>query len=528
MDDAAAFSPDGRRLAFVSTREGNADIFVIPFAPSDITAEERAANLTRRPGGDMNPASRRTGAASRSPAGELWEPRERFAQVRHNYGVQLYVMDADGSNVRRLSEPGPGPEMPGFRLGRASGSPAWSLDGRTLFFYQVGANLRAEIRRVGADGSRDTPVVPDGLSPALRPDGRLAFTRPQLRPGLDEWDTLTRTGDIVSVAADGSDVRPETDTARSYYAPAFDRSGHMVCHGPGPVEGLPVVREGTPFAPPDARREVRLPDRALVVRGIRGHFPALTAAGDVLLFAAAGPSGPAGPAGLRDRWGGAARAVPPSGGRGLGRRRGARGGLDRTGSGAALWRARGQRDIWKLRLHGTGAVNLTAEVPGNDALPHVSADGRPDRVPQRRQWLPGTVQVMDGDGKGRRRLTDAKAIETMPALSPDGEWVVFPTDRAGGRSSGSSALTAPRVASSSPIGCRSPTSPSTRAFARRQVRGVHLRPRRLQRRVAADLVPPALRRAVGAVPVAGGPAVRLTLDKSEDGPSDWGHAPRVP
>jgi Tol biopolymer transport system component len=40
---------------------------------------------------------------------------------------------------------------------------------------------------------------------------------------------------------------------------------------------------------------------------------------------------------------------------------------------------------------------------------------------------------MDGDGRNRRRLTDDDALETMPALSPDGEWVVFPTSRAGGR-----------------------------------------------------------------------------------------------
>lgn len=56
LDDAADFAPDGRSLAFVSTRDGDADIFTMPFDPDDPTAEERATNLTRRPGGDFHPA----------------------------------------------------------------------------------------------------------------------------------------------------------------------------------------------------------------------------------------------------------------------------------------------------------------------------------------------------------------------------------------------------------------------------------------------------------------------------------------
>ena len=56
MDDAPTLSPDGTRLAFVSTRSGNPDIFVMPFAPSDVTAETRAVNLTNNSYGDFNPA----------------------------------------------------------------------------------------------------------------------------------------------------------------------------------------------------------------------------------------------------------------------------------------------------------------------------------------------------------------------------------------------------------------------------------------------------------------------------------------
>jgi TolB protein len=140
----------------------------------------------------------------------------------------------------------------------------------------------------------------------------------------------------------------------------------------------------------------------------------------------------------------------------------------------------------------------------------------------------GTVQVMDGDGKGRRRLTDAKAIETMPALSPDGEWVVFPTDRAGGRKLWLQRLDGAEGRFLEPD--------------RLQIPDLSLHPRfspdgkwvvfTSDRGGFNDEWPltwfPQPYGELWAVPVAGGPAVRLTLDKLEDGPSDWGHAPRVP
>jgi Tol biopolymer transport system component len=521
LDDAAAFSPDGARLAFVSTREGNADIFVMPFAPGDSTAERRAENLTRRPGGDFNPAFSPDGrliAFSRQDTLFSTDPTRGLP----NYGVDLYVMEADGSNPQRLSPPGPGADFEGFRVGRVSGSPAWSLDGRVIYYYRIDGD-GGTIRRVAPDGSDDEFLAATGISPAVRPDGRVGFTQPQPRPGLDAFDVL-RTGRIVSVAPDGSGLRAESDTVRSYFAPDFDRAGRMVAHGNGPVEGMPIIREGMAFAPPGAQRQVRLPDRTVEVRGIRGYFPALTTEGDVLStplhLAGSVPAVPlqiSGPDGgeIRDLF------TPDSGTFAWGAAVARDAGRVVVAVGPPFAPGEAPVDIWTLGLDGSDAVNLTAEVEANDALPHVSPDGR--RIVFRSGGDGGgSVYVMNSEGGERRRLTDADAIETMPALSPDGEWVVFPTDMAGGRK-----LWIQRVDGSE---------------------GRFLEPDRLDipdfsmhprfspdgrwvvftsdRAAFNDEWPltwfPQPYGDLWALPVAGGDAIRLTHNKWEDGPSDWG------
>ena len=48
MEDAPAFSPDGRRIVFVSTRDGSADIFTMQFDSDDPKASSlRADGLAR-------------------------------------------------------------------------------------------------------------------------------------------------------------------------------------------------------------------------------------------------------------------------------------------------------------------------------------------------------------------------------------------------------------------------------------------------------------------------------------------------
>jgi TolB protein len=537
MDDAAAFSPDGKQLAFVSTRDGYADIFVMPFAPGDATAESRAVNLTRHPGGDFNPAFSPDGrriAFSRQE--RLWGPPAGLfgGDAWEHFAVELYVMDADGSNIRRLSKPGPGFEFeePGYnvriRLPLVSGSPVWSPDGEALYYHRVGAE-GAEIRRTALDGSADERVVSNGLSPAVRPDGRIAFFR--LAPGAQVFPP-PRSGHIASVAADGSDLRTESEALGSCFAPGIDRgSGRMVCHGPGPMDGFTVVGEGRAFSPPGAIRQVDLPDRTLEVRGIRGYFPALTSAGEVVstLYGttASPPEGqPALPLHVSAVDGSGLREIfrPPSGvpwGAAVARDPGTV--VASVGPRFAPPQAR--VDIWRFHLDGSGAVNLTADVEANDALPHISANGERIVFRSGGAMSGARIYVLDGESRERRRLTDAEASgnETMPALSPDGEWVVFATDRAGGwklwlqRVDGSEGrFLEPDRLDIPDVSMHPRFSPDGRWVVFTSDRGGF----NDEWVLAWD---PQAYGELWAAPVEGGPAVRLTHDKWENGPNDWGY-----
>jgi hypothetical protein len=178
-------------------------------------------------------------------------------------------------------------------------------------------------------------------------------------------------------------------------------------------------------------------------------------------------------------------------------------------------------DVWRIEADGSNATNLTTDSPANDALPHVSADGR--RIVFRSDRDGGRqIYVMDGDGRNVRRLSDAGGVETMPALSPDGEWVVFSTDRAGGmqlylqRVDGAEGrFLEPDRAGLPELNMHPRFSPDGEwvVFTSSRAGFNDEWPLTLFPQPYGEL---------WAVPVAGGEAVRLTHDKWEDGPSDWG------
>lgn len=528
LDDAADFAPDGRSLAFVSTRDGDADIFVMPFDPDDPTAEERAANLTRRPGGDFHPAFSPDGRRiAYSRQDKLWSDLSSGTPVFDSNGADLYVMNADGSDPRELVGQVPGPEVePGVAYGSIAGSPAWAADGELIYYYRVTTGGR-EIRRVRPDGSDDAHVAEEGLSPALAPDGRIAFSRPKTDRGLDPLDVL-RTGRIVFVSPDGSPEGEVSDTTGEYFAPDFDPgSGRMVAHGPGSTEGQTgTLRDGILFAPTGARGRAQLPDRDLAVWGVRGYFPALTPGGEVVSTVLDQPR-PAMPLSRTSIDGSSRTEIFSPDGFAWGPAIARDAGIVVVAVGSPFAPGSVEVDIWKLSLDGGDPTNLTADVSANDALPHISADG--SRIVFRTGGNGGVGRVlsMDGDGGGRSRLTDDDAAETMPALSPDGEWVVFPTDRAGGRK-----LWMQRVDGSEGrfLEPERLDIPDTSMHPRFSPDGawVVFTSNRGGYNDEWPLTPfPQPSGDLWAVSVADGSTVRLTHNKWEDGPSDWGPA-RLP
>ncbi len=146
IDSGPAWSPDGRRIAFSSTRDGSFEVYVMNADGSGVT------RLTDNDAFDWHPA---------------WSPDGRhiaFDSDRDG-NWEIYVMNADGSGVTRLTY-----------NGAADGSPAWSPDGQRIAFG-TGRHGKYEIYVMDASGvTRLTDNDASDVGPVWSPDGRrIAF-----------------------------------------------------------------------------------------------------------------------------------------------------------------------------------------------------------------------------------------------------------------------------------------------------------------------------------------------------------------
>jgi Tol biopolymer transport system component len=135
-----AFSPDGQLIAFDSDAGGGFDIWVMRKDGTD------ARRLTTDPARDVSP---------------VWSPDGRriaFMSSRDNPEFDLYEMDADGGNSRRLTH------------GSSNWFPQYSADARRLIFH-VMRDVHVMDLATGAM-TRLTTEPMNGMHPSWSPDGR--------------------------------------------------------------------------------------------------------------------------------------------------------------------------------------------------------------------------------------------------------------------------------------------------------------------------------------------------------------------
>ena len=138
-------APTTPKILFSSSRDGNWEIYMMNPDGSE------PVNLTQHPAGDRG--------AAWSPTGE----QILFASDRRRKHLwDLYLMDVDGSNVRRVFKK----KVEGWR-----DSPAWSPDGKRFAYNYTDWDRGKYGFYLGTFGEEDVEPLPYGASAAWSPDG---------------------------------------------------------------------------------------------------------------------------------------------------------------------------------------------------------------------------------------------------------------------------------------------------------------------------------------------------------------------
>ncbi|HAF62688.1 MAG TPA: hypothetical protein DCK95_10235 [Anaerolineaceae bacterium] len=171
-------------IAFDSDRDGNLEIYVMDADGNNLR------NLTNNSGDDWN--------AAWSPDGS----QIAFVSNRENEqggGQHIYIMDADGNNIQQITNSN-------FNI---SNYPDWSHDGSAIVFSSE-VNGNSDIYVINMDASIDptnlTNSAAQDIQPTWSPDGsQIAW----LSGNNENWD-------LFVMNADGSDVKNLTENGGVY------------------------------------------------------------------------------------------------------------------------------------------------------------------------------------------------------------------------------------------------------------------------------------------------------------------------
>ena len=238
-----AWSPDGRRIAFLSRRDGDFDVYVMNADGSGQRRLTRGARLGTTACGPLcgtptsawSPDGRKVVFQSRHDGNlgldvvnadgsgqrmlarngdaPAWSPDGR--QIAFLYSSKIYVMNANGSEHRNLTRP-PKPGRSAFL--------AWSPDGRKLAFLHAGCGdvcFLVSVMNANGSGERKLglPLIGYASPPVWSPDGRkIAFV-----------GGSNGNSHVYTMNADGSGQRRLTRKSADRYAfPAWSPDGRKI------------------------------------------------------------------------------------------------------------------------------------------------------------------------------------------------------------------------------------------------------------------------------------------------------------
>jgi dipeptidyl aminopeptidase/acylaminoacyl peptidase len=156
----AAFPGINGKIACSSNRTGNFEVFL--FNPD--ATESGATNITNHPGNDGRPRWRSDG-------------RKIAFESNRAGGTNIFIADADGSNVQQLT------------FTNDASSPAWHPDGSQIVYQRNIPGLFFEVYKINIDGTGTTPLASHPAEDSLpfwNPDGTIiAFNSRRTDPAAD-------------------------------------------------------------------------------------------------------------------------------------------------------------------------------------------------------------------------------------------------------------------------------------------------------------------------------------------------------
>ena len=380
IESRPVWSPDGRKIAFASNRDGMNEIYVMDADGSN--AKRLTNNLTE----DVNP---------------MWSPdgQKILFDTERDGNTEIYVMDAEGGNQTRLT-----------RNNAFDGTATWSPDGNLIAFASNRDTgppynpYNLDIYVMNADGSNIRRIVDDpeyDVSPQWSPDGRkIVFV-------------TGRNGnfDVYEMNADGTDQRNLTaDNDKGDGSPVWSHDGNniafsrridgkkqifiMDAHG-GNLKRVTnnAADSELPYWSPDSSKLVFQSDREgnweIYTISVDGELAQLTddAADD-----------------LSPDW-------SPDGNRM-----------------AFSSNRNGKQHIYVMNADGSSLAQITNS-PAEDTEPAWAPNGKRIAFSSLRDGNK-EIYVMNADGSDQRRLTNDPAVDSFPRWSIDGK-ILFTSNRGG-------------------------------------------------------------------------------------------------